>query len=259
MLLARCGTRPLQDFCIYILSIIGKVFGCSVMARTFDGNNTGQEGARGERHDERRRDSDGNTYSTEEIAEEAEEGRHLYLEFVREEIERSGLSEPTLTLPDDEDDGQNRGSIVNRLWLWNLDRHDFRQLTNEFSRSAQRELIRRQAQAVMLESLDMQHFYNFCEGLFSGGVDRERIAILFFFCSDLAIEALKKGLRRTFYSLLEWSLSFIATRVAIWVHKHGGWGAVLRTSLTIAYQVTACCAFVTVAVACIMYIRRQFN
>ena len=55
------------------------------------------------------------------------------------------------------------------------------------------------------------------------GITRERILVLFFFCADVSIEALKKGFHQTFRVLLDWSLKYIATRVAQWVHNHGGW------------------------------------
>ena len=67
--------------------------------------------------------------------------------------------------------------------------------------------------------------------------------MLFFFCADVSIEALKKGFHQTFRVLLDWSLKYIATRVAQWVHNHGGWvrffiriyvvNAIFQTSLSL--------------------------
>lgn len=56
-----------------------------------------------------------------------------------------------------------------------------------------------------------------------GSITRERVVVLFFFCADVAIQALRQGLHRTFHRLIEWSLRYIATQVAAWVHSCGGW------------------------------------
>ena len=38
-----------------------------------------------------------------EIREEAEEGRHLYLDFIRQQIQRNGLTEPAELVPETEE------------------------------------------------------------------------------------------------------------------------------------------------------------
>jgi len=194
-----------------------------------------------------------NVGALEEIREEAEEGQHLYLEFIRTEIERFGAFQlPTdLNLHDPE-------ITPERLNSWTRAGRDLRQMADAFAQSKEREDVRRQAQSIRLESLDLNSFLVLLRELFQGdGITSERILVLFFFCADLTIEALKKGYNRIYLQIIEWSLRYISTQVARWVHSHGGWGVVLRSSLTIAFQVSICVACVAFAAACFVYCKRN--
>lgn len=56
-----------------------------------------------------------------------------------------------------------------------------------------------------------------------GGVTSERVVVLFFFCSDLAIRALRNRLRRMFEFITHWSQLYIMKKFSVWVQQHGGW------------------------------------
>ncbi|ODN05949.1 Bcl-2-like protein 2 [Orchesella cincta] len=213
-------------------------------------------------------------YFPEEIRDEAAEGQHLYLDFVRTEIQRHGLEVqlPCLTISNE----QPVAEIVDpaRLLDWTRAGQELRQLADAFTQSKERQSVRKRAQDLSLDSLDVDNFFQLLQELFDmflhlllltlslslgGGITRERILVLFFFCADVAIEALRKGFHQTFHQLITWSLKYIATSVAQYVHSLGGWGVVLRQSLDIAYHLTACCAFVAVVAACVVYIRRNLS
>jgi hypothetical protein len=195
----------------------------------------------------------------EEIRNEAEQGQHLYLEFVLGEIMRLGLATPAIARQLHEADDQLLTHLTpDRVLDWSRAGRELRQVADAFARSKERQYIRQRAQSVDLESITLDNFLQLLQELFQGGgITRERILVLFFFCADVTIEAIKRGFNRTFRHLMEWSLRYITTRVAQWVHNHGGWSAVLSSSLNVACQVTACLAFISIAVACAIYIRRN--
>ena len=56
-----------------------------------------------------------------------------------------------------------------------------------------------------------------------GGVTSERVVVLFFFCSDLAIRALQNRMRKMFDFITHWSQLYIMENFSVWVQEHGGW------------------------------------
>lgn len=64
------------------------------------------------------------------------------------------------------------------------------------------------------------------EALFSGGVTREKIAVLFFFCTDVALRAATQA-PTLVVKLLCWSFTFIINVVCKKVDELGGWDQVL--------------------------------
>lgn len=56
--------------------------------------------------------------------------------------------------------------------------------------------------------------------LFLGQFSRERIIVLFFFCTDLASRAYQAG---SLCQFMKWSFDFIMEHVCVWVYRHGGW------------------------------------
>ena len=66
--------------------------------------------------------------------------------------------------------------------------------------------------------------------LFEGGkITRERIMVLFFFCSDVAARALELdiGGSLSLCQLFTWSIAFILDVICNWVQRQGGWAVVL--------------------------------
>nr|CAD7255842.1 unnamed protein product [Timema shepardi] len=62
------------------------------------------------------------------------------------------------------------------------------------------------------------------------GVTSERVVALFFFCSDLALRALRDNWRDLFHRLVQWTQVYIMSTLSVWVQKHGGWEVALRVS-----------------------------
>ena len=106
-------------------------------------------------------------------------------------------------------------------------------LAERFGRTAGREEVRQRAEQADLASLDQEGFTAMLSELFQdGGVTQERILVLFFFCSDLAVRAARAGLRAVLARLTRWSCSFVRTVVAGWVACRGGWERLLQPVVT---------------------------
>lgn len=71
--------------------------------------------------------------------------------------------------------------------------------------------------------MSYEHFSCLLNELFqNGGITRESIVVLFFFCTDVAIRAFSNG-TGTFRRLLRWTFDFIFNYVCQWVQRQGGW------------------------------------
>ena len=80
--------------------------------------------------------------------------------------------------------------------------------------------------------------------------------MLFYFCTDLCICAVRRGLGHGLLAdLTAWTLGFLRDTVAHWVHDSGGWGRVLAVgSIDGAAQVTvAAAAAAALAAAGVFY------
>lgn len=66
------------------------------------------------------------------------------------------------------------------------------------------------------------------EELFKSGVTREKIAILFFFCTDLAIKA-ATSIPELVVRLLQWSFRYIIHKFCTFVYHLGGWTIALSS------------------------------
>lgn len=103
--------------------------------------------------------------------EDAAEGRHLYLDFVRTEIVRSGMEMEIECLDRaarDEDEMIGFHQIVDaqRLLDWTRAGQELRQLADAFSRSKERQTVRKRAQSVSVEHLDFNNFLRLLQELF---------------------------------------------------------------------------------------------
>ncbi|KAK3096449.1 hypothetical protein FSP39_000275, partial [Pinctada imbricata] len=94
---------------------------------------------------------------------------------------------------------------------------------DEFARTKQREKVREEAQRVDIVEMNEVAFSDLLSEAFSGNITESRVLFVFFFCSDLAIRALKQKLSDLFSRLLNWSMQFISNKVSQWVQQHGGW------------------------------------
>lgn len=62
------------------------------------------------------------------------------------------------------------------------------------------------------------------EGFFQDGpVTSQRIIVLFTFCSDVIVFAVKKLAKELFTKFLDWAIEYIINKVCAWVAENGGW------------------------------------
>lgn len=103
---------------------------------------------------------------------------------------------------------------------------ELRDIAEEFEKDRLRKVVKCKAEEVNFDHLTKEAFFKLLEELFLYGVTREKIVILFFFCTDVALKAYSAA-PTLVSSLLTWSLSYIMSRVSAWVQEHGGWDVVL--------------------------------
>ena len=82
---------------------------------------------------------------------------------------------------------------------------------------------------VDISSINQDNLTIMLTELFQDGVTQERLLVLFFFCSDLTLRALKAGLVSLASSLTDWVSAFIRTVVSCLVRCHGGWLSLLSS------------------------------
>ncbi|OTF71869.1 apoptosis regulator BAX-like protein [Euroglyphus maynei] len=105
---------------------------------------------------------------------------------------------------------------------------DLNAISEEFARSSERNRVMERAQQVDIDHVNYEDFKQFLEELFANGITRERIVVLFFFCSDVVVRAYTNRMA-SFKRLFNWFLNYILNRVCGWVANHGGWKVVLGT------------------------------
>ena len=88
----------------------------------------------------------------------------------------------------------------------------------------------RRAELVELSSINQHNLTLMLTELFRDGVSQERLLVLFFFCSDLTLRALRAGLARLASSLTDWVSAFIRSVVSGLVRCRGGWASLLSSS-----------------------------
>jgi len=106
---------------------------------------------------------------------------------------------------------------------------DFSNLAERFERSGGREEVRRRADMVDISSISQDNLTVMLTELFQDGVTQERLLVLFFFCSDLALRALRAGLVSLVSRLTDWVVSFIRSVVTCLVRCRGGWQSLLSS------------------------------
>lgn len=103
---------------------------------------------------------------------------------------------------------------------------ELRRIADEFEKSRLRQTVKDRAGKVNLSDITKESFVKLLEELFQEKVTREKIVILFFFCTDVALRAAMFA-QDLVIKLLGWSFSYIINRVCSLVHKLGGWDRVL--------------------------------
>jgi len=169
-----------------------------------------------------------------EEVEEADEGEVLYRQFLARRVAEERLMDNGIGSMDVRRRGRRRrteieGQTISRQAAAREEvREDLVTLAERFARSEGREAVRRRAEQVELGSITQDNFSQLLSELFhDGGITQERILVLFFFCSDLALRALRAGLRATLSKLTRWSVAFLRGTVAAWVRCKGGWDKLL--------------------------------
>merc|ERR1711934_894301 len=175
-----------------------------------------------------------------EEVEEADEGEVLYRQFLARRVAEERLMDNGIGSMDVRRRGRRRRIAIEEQTAPRRQaaareevREDLVSLAERFARSEGREAVRRRAEQVELGSITQDNFSQLLSELFhDGGITQERILVLFFFCSDLALRALRAGLRATVSKLTRWSVAFLRGTVAAWVRCKGGWDRLLsgRTS-----------------------------
>ncbi|RWS17507.1 apoptosis regulator BAX-like protein [Dinothrombium tinctorium] len=149
---------------------------------------------------------------------------------------------------------------------------DLRRIAEEVEKSCERETIRRRASEIDIFGTTHEEFRRLLNELFFNGISRERIVVLFFFCTDVALRAYDSYPLEYCFRFLSWSLSFILDTICDWVQRHGGWvscsaftfsltqpsfltqGVVLGTYIA---NLGYFALMVVVGISCVIYIKKN--
>ncbi|OWF49332.1 uncharacterized protein LOC110451940 isoform X2 [Mizuhopecten yessoensis] len=192
------------------------------------------------------------------------ESKELFEHFVCDEISREHLY-----VPDDWASSTLSGcsgistpqGYKNPTWA--KYGRELRVMADEFAQTKERQHIKKRAGGVNMNSATYESFSDMLSELFfsesiSTAITRERLVVLFFFCSDIVIRSLKAKATHLFKKFIEWSTQFITSKVAEWIERLGGWGTVMRTSgrLFTNILMISACVFVAFAIGRVI-IRRN--
>ncbi|PVD19782.1 hypothetical protein C0Q70_20273 [Pomacea canaliculata] len=176
-----------------------------------------------------------------------EEGRQLFNNFVYERVKSQGteeLADVTVLTP---------AGYANPLWA--KTGRELRIMADEFARTTERQRVQEQASQVNT-NITYEEFKDLLSELFAaGGITKERIVVLFFFCSDVAIRSLQRGMD-LFTRVISWSLSFITEFVCSWVRSHGGWNQVMKSPFKTLPRVLLLASAIVIGVGVIRYVSR---
>jgi len=143
--------------------------------------------------------------------------------------------------------------------VWRQTGRELQVLADAFGRSPGRLLVRQRAEQVDVRTLDMDKFWSLLKALFENGqITQERILVLFFFCSDVAILAIRQGATALVEQLTRWSLEFIKKQICSWVQENGGWSAVLYSGLNVMQQTAVIGTCAALFLCCVIYIRKNW-
>ncbi|XP_053405656.1 apoptosis regulator BAX-like [Mercenaria mercenaria] len=163
-----------------------------------------------------------------------EEGKVLFGQFIYDEINREEDLETPEEIREEIDHLCTPQGYANPAWA--KVGQDLRRCADDFQRSKERKKVRRQAAEITQNSsgVTKNQFRDLLSELLKNGITKERIIVLFFFCSDVAIETLKRKAQTSVQlcqQFIQWSFEFIAESVCSWVQANGGWGAVFNSTM----------------------------
>ena len=132
---------------------------------------------------------------------------------------------------------------------------ELRRIADEFEKSRLRQSVKNKAEKVNLSDITKESFMQLLEELFQDKITREKIVILFFFCTDVALRAASFA-SELVVRLMSWSFSYIVNIVCNLVHQLGGWDKILFQRLP-SILITCCSAL---AIACLLvYLKKNLN
>merc|ERR1712156_13789 len=144
--------------------------------------------------------------------------------------------------------------------IWRQTGRDLKFLADQFANSVESIRVQERAEQVNIESLSREEFFSMLNELFQGGrVTRERILVLFYFCSDVAIRAIKTNSEGWLSTLTQWSLIFIKEQVCAWVGKNGGWEIVLRSGFNMLERTLFVVTCAVLTICGFIYIRKSIS
>lgn len=205
------------------------------------------------------------------------EGQELYLHFFHEQLRSAGLGEEAVEEEARLDEyhyseahiaqnGQRRNRTMSMNLenfqnpLWRQTGRELQVLADAFAHSHERRLVRQRAEQVDITNLNQEKFFSLLQNLFQGGnVTRERILVLFFFCSDVAILTIQRHCQGLLRQLTKWAILFIRDKVCSWVYEHGGWSVVLHSGINVVRQVAVIGMCATVILCGIVIIRKNLK
>ena len=132
---------------------------------------------------------------------------------------------------------------------------ELRRIAEEFEKSRLRQTVKDRAEKVNLSEITKESFVDLLEELFQGEITRERIVILFFFCTDIALRAASFA-QELVVKLLGWSFSYIINTVCSLIHKLGGWDKVLFYQLPSI--LISCCAALAI-VSLLVFLKKSLR
>lgn len=189
------------------------------------------------------------TWASEEDV--AEEGRQLFQNFLFDRVQTE--------TPDAVEDIpveilRTPAGYANPVWA--KTGRELRNMADAFAQTAERRRVKQKASEVST-NISYEEFKDLLSELFAaGGITKERIVVLFFFCSDVAIRCLK-GAAELCAQFVSWSISFITEKVCSWVRSHGGWGEVMGSSFNSLPRVLFLAATIVIGFGVVRYITRQ--
>lgn len=179
----------------------------------------------------------------EEIQQAQVVGAAVYTEFLELRLQAEGITNMeviqtverhtmTVTAAISESSGSFETLPENpdSLSLWRDKGKKLHAIAVAFEQSEERKKVRQEAQRVVEDEAEVtqEHFLQLMEGFFQdGSVTSHRIIVLFTFCSDVIVFAVKKLAKELFTKFLDWAIDYIINKVCAWVAENGGWDKVL--------------------------------